>query len=260
MFFHIRVILTSMREEITSCSGVLFAFGGDFLFWGWIVVLVVLGLILAIGASYIRVDFSFSRQLHNDQLCVDIHALYGLVKYRMNIPIIEFKSLSKGVLVHSKTVNSNSDKMLDHRKEHITKDRIVDFYEKAKLLVQNTMSLYGWLKKTMLRVECTKLTWTTKVGIGDAPETAIMTGVIWGMKSSLLGFIMSYVQMKTKALIEVAPQYNQPHFSTQCLFAGRIRLVYALWAGIQLVIRIAKVKGGLRKWYRVFKPKENAVI
>jgi hypothetical protein len=117
--------------------------------------------------------------------------------------------------------------------------------------MHNTVHGYEWLKHTLSRMECTQLNWITRVGMGDATHTAIATGVIWGLKTSSLGFIMHLVQVKTKPLVQVVPQYIQEHFSTDFNGAAGIRSTYIVWAGIELAWRVIKIKGGLRTWYRV---------
>ncbi|MNY41936.1 hypothetical protein D3C86_1767840 [compost metagenome] len=104
------------------------------------------------------------------------------------------------------------------------------------------------MKQTMAKVECTELKWITRVGLGDAPETAITTGTIWAIKSSLLGFSMPYVKLTAKPRVDVVPQYNEKQFATEFHMVNRIRVWYAVTAGIRLVYRAAKVKGGIRSW------------
>ncbi|RTE10505.1 DUF2953 domain-containing protein, partial [Paenibacillus whitsoniae] len=89
------------------------------------------------------------------------------------------------------------------------------------------------------------------VGLGDAPETAITTGAVWGIKSSLIGFGARYVQMTAKPMVNVVPLYNQKQFATELHMKGRIRMWWVLKAGIRLVVRAAKVKGGLRTWVQL---------
>jgi hypothetical protein len=117
--------------------------------------------------------------------------------------------------------------------------------------MHNTVHGYEWLKHTLSRMECTQLNWITRVGMGDATHTAIATGAVWGLKTSSLGFIMHLVQVKSKPLIQVVPQYTAVQFSTDFNGTAGIRIIYILQAGIELVWRVMKIKGGLKAWYRV---------
>ncbi len=116
------------------------------------------------------------------------------------------------------------------------------------------------MKQTLAKVECTELKWITRVGVGDAPETAITTGAIWGIKSSLLGFSIRYVKLTAKPRIDVIPQYNEKQFSTEFRFAGRIRVWFVVVAGVRLLVRAAKVKGGIRTWIQIALKSEESQI
>jgi hypothetical protein len=228
--------------------------------WFWLVLLVICLIVLVILLSYIRSDVHFSRVSDNDQLSIVVKALFGLIRYRFDVPIIQFQNWSKGVMVKAETVNTKSSKLIAEKKHHIDKDRVVNLYERFKVILEHTVKLFDWVKETLCRVECTKLVWTTRVGVGDAPETAITTGMVWAIKSSMLGFIMKYVQVHTKPLISVFPEYNRTQFSTELKAATRIRVVFVIWAGIRLLMQIIKVKGGIKAWYQaIFKPKIKMV-
>jgi hypothetical protein len=62
---------------------------------------------------------------------------------------------------------------------------------------------------------------------------------------------MHLVQVKTKPLVHVVPQYTGVQFSTDFNGAAEIRIINIVWAGIELAWRVMKIKGGLRTWYRV---------
>ena len=113
------------------------------------------------------------------------------MRYRYVIPIIQFKGFTQGILIKSEKVSQHSAKLKDETRDHITKDKVIAFYKQAKDVLVHTLNFYGWMKQTLAKVECTELKWITRVGVGDAPETAITTGAIWGIKSSLLGFSRS---------------------------------------------------------------------
>ncbi|WP_171682125.1 DUF2953 domain-containing protein [Paenibacillus planticolens] len=220
--------------------------------WVGLVLLVVILAIILVAVSYIRGEFYFSRVKDNDTLTVEFRALFGIIRYRYVIPIIQFRGFTKGILIKSEILSDTYAKLRDESKDHITKDKVILFYKQAREALVHTVKLYEWMKKTLAKIECTELKWITRVGVGDAPETAITTGAIWGIKSSLLGFTMRYVQVKATPRVDVIPQFNEKHFSTEVRFAGRIRVWYVVLASVSLIARAAKVKGGLRIWIQIF--------
>ncbi|MFD0694886.1 DUF2953 domain-containing protein [Paenibacillus sp. GCM10027628] len=222
------------------------------MFWlGLVGFLIVIALLITMF-SFIRGEFYFSRVKDNDTLSMEMRALFGLVRYRYVIPIIQFKSFAQGIMIKSETVNKTSTELKDATKDHITKEKVVEFFKQAKIALVNTLNFYDWMKQTLAKVQCTEIKWITRIGIGDAPETAITTGAIWAIKSSLLGFAAKFVQVQTRPRVEVIPQYNEPQFSTEFRLAGRIRVWFVLFAGVRLLARAAKIKGGIRTWYQIF--------
>jgi hypothetical protein len=221
------------------------------LLWVGLVVLVILIAIIVVLISFIRGEFYFSRVKDNDTLSIEMRALFGLLRYRYVIPIIQFKGFAKGIMFKSEIVSKTYSKLKDESKDHITKEKVILFYKEAKEALVYTFNLYDWMKQTIAKVECTELKWITRVGVGDAPETAITTGAIWGIKSSLLGFSIRYVKLIAKPRIDVIPQYNEKQFSTELRFAGRIRVWFVIFAGVRLLARAAKVKGGIRTWIQI---------
>lgn len=219
--------------------------------WLGLIIGIIIIAVIVVLCSFIRGEFYFSRVKDNDTLSVEMRALFGLVKYRYVIPIIQFKGFTRGIFIKSETVKSSKSELKDETRDHITKEKIIDYYKEAKELLVHTLNLYGWMKMTLAKVECTELKWITRVGLGDAPETAITTGAVWAIKSSLLGFSIPFVKLVAKPRIDVIPQYNQKQFATEFRFAGRIRMWFVVVAGVQLIYRAARVKGGIRSWIQI---------
>jgi hypothetical protein len=107
------------------------------------------------------------------------------------------------------------------------------------------------MKDTAGHLECTQFRWQTRIGLGDAPETAITTGIVWGLKSSLLGLTLPHIDLKTKPFVQVAPQYNSQHFSTDLLCKLQIRVFYLVQAAFRLLPRIWKAKGSWKSWQHI---------
>ncbi len=218
--------------------------------WLTVCVLLVLMLVLAC-VSFVHVHISFSRLEHDDRLVVSIKGLYGLVRYRIVVPVIQFKNVSEGIRVERKVEHESSASADSKKANKITAETISDFYHYGKDIVKHTLDLLGWLRDVMKRVRCTEFRWDSHIGVGDAPETAITTGVVWGLKSSILSIIFSHIQLEAKPYVSVNPLYNQTQFSTELQCIAKIRLGYAIKAGWHLLMRVMKVKGGLRTWQNI---------
>ncbi len=108
---------------------------------------------------------------------------------------------------------------------------------------------------TLCRFHCTELTWETRIGAGDAPETAVSTGAAWAVKSAMLAVIYRAVAFDIRPLVSVTPKYNQIEFATE--FSCRLKVrVFSLLASMSLLLkRLGKIKGGWKMWHRVLSNK-----
>ncbi|MFE5317120.1 DUF2953 domain-containing protein [Paenibacillus sp. NPDC056579] len=218
--------------------------------WPWIVGAVVV-LVFLLAASSIQCRFSVIRRQQDDDITVDLHTMYGLVKRRLTIPVIKFMNVNDGVGFKKEVVNKADQQLQQDTKDRLTSEKIKTAFENAQVLLANCFHFNTWLRDTLSRVRCTGFYWKTNVGIGDAAETAMTTGMIWGLKSSLLGFLFRFIQLETKPAIQVVPQYNAVAFASEIQVFLKIRVWYVIMAGIQLLFRILKVKGGLKRWRSV---------
>ncbi|WP_090789596.1 DUF2953 domain-containing protein [Paenibacillus sp. GP183] len=216
----------------------------------WLLVFIAFLLIILtiLILSYVQGEVHFSRVVEQDYMELKIKASLGM-KINRFFPIIKLKDYCKRIPFSSDHVETPL-KTTQETNDGV-KGKMKESFQKVKLLLHNTVHGYEWLKHTFSRIECTQLNWITRVGMGDATHTAIATGVVWGLKTSSLGFIMHLVQVKTKPLVKVVPQYTGVHFSTDFNGAVGTRGTNIVWAVIELALRVMKIKGGLRTWYRV---------
>jgi hypothetical protein len=217
--------------------------------WVWILGLIAVFVTLIL-MSLIRIRVLFTRQQQeDDNLVVNIKALFGLVRLRYEIPVIKL-SLTDDLNVKtddkSKTVET-----LTHKHKNITPMKIITFFKRNFKIVTNVFGFRDWLQGTLRHVKCTKIRWSTNIGLGDAPDTAVTAGIVWGLKTSLLGYVFKYIALDTRPELAVNPQFNRTQFTTELLCIVKFRLGYAIFAGLLLIVRILKVKGGIRAWQNI---------
>jgi len=218
--------------------------------WPWIVGALAV-LLFVIASSSIQCRFTVLRNHNDDEVIIDLHTLYGLVKQRIAIPVIKFLNLQDGLNLKSEVVNKQNDHLETGMKERITGEKIKRAFENVRILLANCFHFHSWMLKTLSHVRCTRFYWKTNIGVGDAAETAMTVGMVWGLKSSLLGFLFRFIRLETKPVLNVVPQYNALAFSSEVQVLLKIRVWHVITAIIQLLIRILKVKGGLKSWRRV---------
>jgi hypothetical protein len=212
----------------------------------WLILVVVLTIVALISFSQVKIRLHFSSSLGDDLLALEVEALFGLIKYRYKIPKIDFKGLQQGVTFIIEHFGKNVPEMHtepDKQKLNINKDRILKMYDKFKLFLAQVFDFSEWIKNTLAQFCCTEFRWITRVGIGDAPATAVLTGISSGIKSVFLGYAFKFIRLQTKPWIHVQPQYHQVVFTTSLSCKLNIRLGAVLFSGILLGIRLWKAKG-----------------
>jgi hypothetical protein len=241
-----------MLQRVSSVFGDIFGIGGELRmnWWGWLLLSLALVLVI-VWFSKVKLQAFYSRVGNNDRFYILVHGLLGLVRFKFEIPVIKFKGLVRGIDVKSEAVNGLNSDLVAEGETNIDREKIIRYYNKLKRILQATFDMKEWIKDTLGLVCCTDLKWTTRVGVGDAPETAITTGIVWTLKSSMLAYVFKFLNRDAKPQIRVIPQYNQTHFSTEFSCIAQIRLGHAILAGLHLLVRIMKVKGGIKAWQNI---------
>ncbi len=211
----------------------------------WIVAALIVLLIL-VWYSDVRIQGHFSRVGENDHINIHVKALYGIIRFQYVIPVIKFQGLKGLMIEREKNLFQRED-----RKEWIDKGKIMQFFENTKLMIHHTHGLTDWAKQTFKHVKCTELRWTTRVGLPDAPDTAILTGAIWALKSNILHLTSKFMSIETQPKLHVFPLYNRTHFSTEVIATTHIRAGTVLFAGLKLLPRIKKAKNGFQAWRKL---------
>lgn len=218
--------------------------------WGWMLAGGAAAAI-ALLASKVSFELFYSRVKDNDRLYIYCKAVYGLIQYRFEVPVIAFKGFKKGVVLKEEHVNERGDKLLGEGTAEINKDKVLLYFKKAKIFVEATYHMRDWLYDTMSKVTCTQLKWSTRIGLGDAPETAITTGIVWTLKSSLLTFMFTHIKRCGNPDIQVIPDYRQTVFTTELTWKGQMRFDQACASLVLFVVRAFKNRGSFKAWQKI---------
>ncbi|AJS57995.1 hypothetical protein UB51_05220 [Paenibacillus sp. IHBB 10380] len=223
--------------------------GGLYVWILGIIVIVLLLLIMAVLLSVIRFELWIKKHGKDDEVVLNIRMLYGLIRLHYELPILKFENLKKGILIKVEK------KKNIRKKENMTKETRVDkrkvdyWHEQFVKLLEATDSFLTWMKKTLSHVSIMKLDWSTNISAGDAAYTAIATGMVWSTKGSMIGWLSYHVRMRNPPNLFVVPVFDdKPQFSTEVSCIAQISCGYAIYAGLVLMVRILKVKGGIKKW------------
>ncbi|ALS27718.1 hypothetical protein IJ21_23210 [Paenibacillus sp. 32O-W] len=200
--------------------------------------------------SPVVISGRFIRIQENDDLELRVKALFGLIRMQWKLPDIRLGSSEIEYERIRKSEGLASSQVRDARME-LDRQKVKKSIERYQLMLRQIHNLTGWTLRLLSKVRLVEWKWHTAVGTGDAMWTALATGSIWTIQSSVIGFLSHIVRLQTKPSMEVQPDYSRAHFSTQWSCIAKISFGYAILAGLQLVFRLKNVKGGVIVWQNI---------
>lgn len=171
----------------------------------------------------------------NDSLKIEFKALFGLIKYKLDIPMIKIDDDSASIVAKGKIESGENEQTMKKGEQKFTPEDLLKSFKDYKLLLLHVVSLHKIIRRFLKKVKITQLEWNTLLGTGDAALTGMLTGAAWTVKGGIIGIISSYFKL------HVMPQiYVQPHFqlavaqtSFKCML--HFRTGHAMVAGIKLL-------------------------
>lgn len=229
--------------------------------WPAGIALVAAGVLAALLASEISVEVSFKRENHDDTIRLAVTALYGLVRRQVAIPVVKWEGagvkvkwgMEKGKRAAGAGPGPEAVQAAPMRSTKINKRTVAEGYRKFVLLLRATHELKKWLAATARRVRCLELAWVTRIGLGDAADTAVAAGAVWSVKAPLVGWLTRHVRMQAVPQLNVVPLFHEAHFAMELRGRFRMRLAAALAALVHLAWRALRIRGGLRRWWKVIR-------
>lgn len=205
------------------------------------VLLIVLLIILFI--TKVKVNIDYSHYHDDDSLKIEFRVLFGLIKYRMNVPLIKVDDDSPALVVENNVETGKGEKKNEETMK-ITEDDMLKRYHDFLALLEHVVSFHRIIRKFLKKVKITEFVWSTNIGTGDAALTGMLSGAVWTVKGSIIGLISHYFNLKNTPQISVYPHFQMKTAQTVIKCMLQFRIGHAMLAGIKIV---KFWKGGLPK-------------
>ncbi|WP_169713534.1 DUF2953 domain-containing protein [Paludifilum halophilum] len=212
---------------------------------GWVIGLSLLAAVLLLFPfTSLWIHVAYRRSGEDDQLTLRFLWLWGLIRFRYRVPMEDISR--KGLNVREKMDTNARDKGKTLR-DRINWAAVKRARKQWAFLRENIVYLTGVIRRFLSRIVCERFTWYTEIGTGDAAETGVVTGLVWGIKSSFIGVAGSHIRWDRSPDIDVEPRFNEKllHTDLDCII--RFRIGYAILAVIRLFTRMRR-KGSEGKW------------
>ncbi|MGG3282465.1 DUF2953 domain-containing protein [Paenibacillus solani] len=209
--------------------------------------LVVLLILLLIVVLSSRVTIKLDVVLRNNEykILAEMKMIFGLITRKYEVP---FHLANGGIEYKKKTVPGDQGIPLGSKEEKHSSSRTVRYSDYVRVLL-STKGLKKWTKKTMAAVHLMDVRWSTRIALEHAADTAVATGILHGVKHTLLGWMSYRLIMEEMPQVEVVPIFNgPPQISTELYCIAKISCGKAMYAGLVLIVRVLKVKGGIKTW------------
>jgi hypothetical protein len=223
--------------------------------WGMILIALIALIAYTVLVSNVKVRLKYIRSEADDEAVLTVIALYGLVYLRYRVPAVKLKGLFHGVHFRVEKPKAGGETALE---ELLSRKEIMKYYRNFKVLLRYMANYREWLSDTMSHFCVSKVRWRTMIGAGDAPETAVATGIVWSVKSSILAQFLRLFKLDTRPEIAVDPDFNRMSFRTEAELHMHVRLYRLFVSLIMLLLRVLREKGGLKTWVRILFPRQPA--
>ncbi|AZR72327.1 hypothetical protein BBF96_02320 [Anoxybacter fermentans] len=228
-----------------------------FTLFGWILLLPV-----KVSLDYFRIN-------QDDNLKIQVEALFGLIHYRLEISYVEIRRrfLFPVLRLQAEFFGAKGKKKDEEVKEEfgVHTFNLREIIKKIKFLLKITNQFEALMEmmKTFrkedrhnkevrmenvvvyrvlgmlgmgLRGDCRKLVWHTYFGFPDAAVTGIATGLIWAGKSIFLDLLSLVCNMKTDPQISVTPHFEKPGLEMRFESIFSIRIGNIMIAGLKIFL------------------------
>ncbi len=203
--------------------------------WVLLSLVVIILILCTILFLKLKVFIDYYHGNDNDHLEITLRALFGLLKYKVNVPVIKVAEDSPSLVVHKKVGVGNEEKDKKHEKVKFTAEEILHSIQDMQHFLKHVSGFYKIVRSFLKKVTVSRIEWITVVGVGDAAYTGMLTGAFWTAKGSLLGLISTLMKVKTIPKIMITPEFNRAISQTsfQCMI--HFRIGHAIFAGIKLI-------------------------
>ncbi len=206
------------------------------MFWLLLFLSIFVLLLILIIFTKLTILFHYYHYNDNDDLKIEFRIWFGLIKYKIKVPLIKIDDDSPSVVVKSHShMGDASGQSQESKGTQITKENVMTYFEKTRDFMHKVIHLNVIIRKFFLKVTIKKFEWQTFIGVGDAANTAIVTGALWTIKGSIAGILSNYLSLKAVPELAITPHFQASVIQTRIICIFQFRIGQAILAGLKLI-------------------------
>lgn len=201
----------------------------------WVILSFIAGFFLLFAFVPIHIHVRYSRNREDDRIYVRFRVL--LFSYTVEIPTA--KAIAKARSSKLLKIKWAKGFQKQQKKSKASFILTLEKLEKIKNIwqsfLENVYSYEKWLRNLLKIFKVEEFRWQTEMGVGDAAATGTLSGLIWGIKGSVIGLMTHFFTMKTYPSIDVRPHFQEAVMITTVSFSITFIPVQMMLAGMKLV-------------------------
>ncbi len=213
---------------------------------GWIIAGVIVLIVLILYMTPVRISVFYGRIGENDHLIIEVSAWFRLIRWKYELPVMKLGTSRIGPEVEAKVEKQTKPTKVDERIHDITGKQVKKWKNNYEELLERVTDLEPILRHLMKQIRCTRVEWHTSLGLGEAAATGTLTGIVYGVKSVIIGMFSHFLSLRSMPRISVQPVWNGEQLRTQLRCILHFRLGHAMVAGVRILFRLRK--GRDQKW------------
>nr|WP_066050481.1 DUF2953 domain-containing protein [Robertmurraya korlensis] len=203
--------------------------------WLLLILIVMLLLFLLIMFLKIKVFIHFYHGQDDDHLKIKFKALFGLIQYKLEVPIIQIDDDTPTVVMKTKKEPGKTEQVKGEETSKFSPKEIFNSFYDFEVLIKHVVGLHKIVRRFLKKVTIKDIKWDSVIGVGNAAYTGMFTGACWAAKGSIIGLLSTYMRMRNLPQITVTPHFQMPISQTTLTCMIQFRIGHAMLAGIKLI-------------------------
>ncbi|KAB3532536.1 DUF2953 domain-containing protein [Alkaliphilus pronyensis] len=208
----------------------------------YFIIIVIMLFLAVITFTNINIRIQFLKKNERKEIVVDIKLLYGLLKYRIEIPLVELISgdrLYSFIELNSKLEVANSDVVKKPSESFFNYNEMKLIYNKAKKIYEKYIVVKKYIFK---RIKIVNFNWETELGTDDAAITGFATGLAWVFKANAINYLKRNFFLNDFN-INITPAYGIEKLDTSLDCIIKLKIGYIIIVGFKIIIITLKNRG-----------------
>ena len=203
--------------------------------WILIVCILLFFLIVSIFLTKLKVSIHYFHFQDDDSLKIECKAWLGLIKYKLNVPLIKVDDNSPTIVIKEEVQSDTTEETKKKNKIQYSAEDLLNSLRDMKAILEHVVSFHRNLRHFLKKVNVTQVEWHSTMGVGDAAITGMLTGALWTIKGSIIGILSHYFRLLDNPNISVQPQFQMAISQTSFKCMLQFRIGHAIIAGIKLL-------------------------